>query len=93
MNTIIIGGDAILRNVGGKEIDGCFWFKLILLSEINFFYKIPVVNFSNIFIGDSSIGFHGPQHPDSVWNVMTEFLIGDIVETSEVVPVLNPQWE
>ena len=50
-----------------------------------------MVNFSNIFIGDSSIGFHGPQHPDSVWNVMTEFLIGDIVETSEVVPVLNPQ--
>ena len=34
-------------------------------------------------VGDSSIGFRGPQHPPSVWDVMREFYIGDLVEEKD----------
>lgn len=30
--------------------------------------------------GDSSKGFHGPQHPASVWDVIREFYIGDLAK-------------
>jgi len=32
----------------------------------------------NYIGGDSSEGFHGPQHPSTVWDVIAEYYIGDL---------------
>ncbi len=32
--------------------------------------------------GDATDGFHGPQHPPRVFDIIDDFLIGRIVETS-----------
>uniref|UniRef100_A0A7S0QX03 Cytochrome b5 heme-binding domain-containing protein n=1 Tax=Pyramimonas obovata TaxID=1411642 RepID=A0A7S0QX03_9CHLO len=33
--------------------------------------------------GDSTEGFHGPQHPERVFHMIDDYLIGDLVETKK----------
>lgn len=56
------GGDAIMNNAGGKKKKKK---KKIFPSTTHIF-----------FVADSSVAFHGPQHPSTVKNVLPDYRIG-----------------